>query len=87
MTIDMRGGFLKGFDSPRLHQKLSIGEVMRDSGIRTGGLMRCCIASIWDDTRTDQEGMPGKCKYCEAPLLYKDGAWEWAPEPERVGKE
>lgn len=52
--------------------------------IRRGGLMRCCIASIYDamDTAVDipKEGDVLKCKYCSDKLgmRFHNGAWEWA---------
>lgn len=52
---------------------------------RQGGLMRCCIATIEDDT-SKRKGLPKEgeelhCLYCSkggaATMVWRNGAWEW----------
>lgn len=53
--------------------------------IRIGGLMRCCIKSLQEDRPTNpQEGDVRPCKWCDATVIYKFGAWEWNREKETV---
>ncbi len=54
--------------------------------VRTGGLMRCGLAtldeymqSIIDDDVGPQEGQTLQCRYHEGNggMIFRDGAWEW----------
>jgi hypothetical protein len=54
---------------------------------RSGGLMRCCLASLDEQMvkRLEAEGGPPEegdkltTRCCESVLLFRDGAWEWVP--------
>jgi len=61
-------------------------------GVRHGGLMRCCLASLAaamvEAVKPPKEGDKLKCKYCkdEYGMVFRDGAWEWAkPSIDRFG--
>lgn len=52
--------------------------------VRTGGLMRCCLASLHEAmeaaTEPPKEGDRLPCKYHDEPddvMVFRDGAWEW----------
>lgn len=56
---------------------------MNPEQIRTGGLMRCCLQTL-DAIRTPdqppaQEGDRLHCLWCTETMVFKTGAWEWAP--------
>lgn len=56
--------------------------------VRQGGLMRCCLLSL-DDAMVaakapPREGDALKCKYCGSPVVFRNGAWEWADRGERI---
>lgn len=49
--------------------------------INAGGLFRCCVdavAQIPDDR--DEEGSEATCPHCRARLVFRGGAWRWAPD-------
>lgn len=58
-------------------------------GLRIGGVMRCCIATLADYEGIDGEGVEMSegtvlpCKYCKSSLIVRDGAWEWNRAAER----
>jgi len=54
--------------------------------IRTGGLFRCCIATLEDAWNAGElpnsDGSLIVCKYCRnATMRFRDGAWEWDKSP------
>ena len=53
---------------------------------RIGGLVRCCIQSLWDTEfeQAPKDGDTVKCNYCPEKMIFHDGAWEW-DHPETVG--
>jgi hypothetical protein len=60
---------------------MSEQEAPRDL-VRTGGLMRCCLASINElygndpDHRASGGDVLG-CRWCSSTMTFRDGAWEW----------
>lgn len=53
--------------------------------IRTGGLMRCCCATI--DDYYDKPVIPKpaqddilRCEYCASSMIFRYGCWEWNRE-------
>ena len=53
---------------------------MTDPKIRVGGLMRCGTQSIWDhhaENGPQKEGTIIRCKHCQGPIIFVNGAWEW----------
>lgn len=48
---------------------------------RGGGLYRCCVARLADlpEAIADTEGNVTHCPDCKTPMLFADGAWQWAP--------
>ena len=50
--------------------------------IRPGGLIRCCILTIEEDSpKNPAEGEKIKCRYCSSgTMIFKNGAWEWDKE-------
>ena len=52
--------------------------------VRTGGLMRCCLATLRERMPTcaedPKEGETLVCDYCgpsSGGMIFHDGAWEW----------
>lgn len=49
--------------------------------VRTGGLMRCCLATLEERMPTcaddPVEGEKLVCRYCSGNMVFRDGAWEW----------
>ncbi len=48
--------------------------------IRSGGLMRCCIATLAEhagEALSEAEGTVIPCNYCSSSMRVRDGAWEW----------
>jgi hypothetical protein len=53
--------------------------------VRTGGLLRCCLATLDEhmqrriDDVPPQEGDTLKCRYHDdnGGMVFRDGAWEW----------
>lgn len=54
---------------------------MITSRIDPGGLFRCCIQTIRDDTHGDAIGRTMRCKWCDAPLVVVERharpVWVW----------
>ena len=56
---------------------------MIDYLVRTGGLMRCCLASLDEEmekaTEAPKEGDIASCKYCSGKnqMVFRKGSWEW----------
>lgn len=58
---------------------------MSEHLLRQGGVMRCCVATLWLrmlEERPPEEGEKLPCKWCSSGLIYRDGAWEWDREQE-----
>jgi hypothetical protein len=59
-----------------------IGDIMLKHPIRTGGLMRCCLAHLYEDCPDKPE--PGefvKCRYCpDTRIKFNGEEWEWDRE-------
>lgn len=48
--------------------------------IRTGGLMRCCVATyeeIAPPAGMAKDGDTLRCNWCSSRMVLRDGAWEW----------
>jgi len=50
--------------------------------VRHGGLMRCCLATLWktmdEAQEPPKEGDKLRCDWCRDNfMIFKDGAWEW----------
>jgi hypothetical protein len=62
-----------------------VGFTPKPDGLRQGGLMRCCIATIEDlypdgPANVGVEGQTMQCKYHEDDIpgiRFRDCAWEW----------
>jgi hypothetical protein len=58
--------------------------------VRTGGLYRCCMATLFETDTTELEKTEGaivKCAYCKATWMqWHDGAWEWDGELHTEGE-
>lgn len=50
--------------------------------ISTGGLMRCCGATLEDEDDGKRDAM--NCKYCGSPMVFRNGAWRWNPPRELI---
>ena len=52
--------------------------------IKQGGLYRCCLETLNEDslsrTELPKEGETLKCKWSEQWMRYRDGYWEWAQD-------
>lgn len=58
-----------------------------DRKVYPGGLMRCCLQSLYEDDETpNEEGETIQCKYTADPLhnmIFRGDGWHWThPEPE-----
>jgi len=53
---------------------------MADDAIRVGGLLPCCINSLWEREKAGSEGEVARCRTCEVPAQFRGGAWEWASD-------
>lgn len=50
-----------------------------------GGLMRCCIATLYERTEPGTDGERQPCKYCKSGAVFKAagdgkilrGTWKW----------
>lgn len=55
---------------------------MSNLRIRMGGLLRCCIDTLYamhDDGTLDAADEAGaRCRWCPGEMRFVDGAWEWA---------
>ena len=46
--------------------------------VRMGGLFQCCIATAASHSRRDPpEGETTTCTTCQAPMVFRAGAWQW----------
>lgn len=56
---------------------------------RSGGLMRCCIATLdnraKDGTLPSCQGSILNCDYCTSQVIYIDNAWEWLNPRDKEG--
>jgi hypothetical protein len=55
--------------------------------VRSGGLMRCCLATIEERMPTcadePKEGEKLQCRHHDGDgMIYRDGAWEWNRTPD-----
>lgn len=55
---------------------------LKDTRIRIGGLMRCCLETIYQlPPDTDYtEGIVVPCKHCSSSVILEDGKWRWNRE-------
>jgi hypothetical protein len=57
----------------------------RPDGVRTGGLMRCCLETL-DGYYPDgpaakaSDGDVLSCKHCRSSMIFSDGSWKWNHE-------
>ena len=54
----------------------------RDFPVRQGGLYRCCIETLKHYTGEPKEGDVLGCAFCNALMVWRDGAWEWKRDAE-----
>jgi hypothetical protein len=58
-----------------------------DKPIHQGGLMRCCIQSIFDYKGPEYDGVQIGCKFHKDPnepvAQLRNGCWDWVGERER----
>lgn len=56
--------------------------------VRTGGLMRCCLATLADSEELTEAGDTMDCKYEPAGnknmIVAPDGVWEWSKRPDAL---
>jgi hypothetical protein len=56
--------------------------------VHTGGLYRCCLATLDDAMNTTykmvapKEGDIVTCPHCKDRMIFTNGAWGWFPSPE-----
>lgn len=62
--------------------------------IKIGGLMRCCLHTMYEYIESqgcDDEGIVVPCKYCKSSVIARGRCWEWnregGPKPTRESGE
>lgn len=51
--------------------------------VHIGGLLRCCVETVFqlpDDGPEPKDGDVLGCKWCRAKMKRSDGSWRWWPE-------
>jgi hypothetical protein len=54
-------------------------------GVKQGGLMRCCLATLEElypngPAQIATEGQVLPCAYCSSSMIFRAGYWEWNHE-------
>ena len=49
--------------------------------INQGGLLRCCIADVYNNSTATEEGSLHVCQHCGSHLKISEGAWKWDRDP------